>query len=203
MCLFGKKKSLAIGKVVERALVVNWQWAAFLWLELDIIPGTPDVIQVRKEGGGMTMNVPTHSPSANMICSGKLSAKGRTRGTHEEVNGEVALGHGCRGKLGARHDRHIARGLAQTARPAVVQCQPLNRAKKLPSSGPTPGTNEVRMAQTVIPYTRLLVVRSATVAPPMARIRELMDPMRSGRLSACRSWLPAPLGSAAGRMQQV
>jgi len=151
----------------------------------------------------MIMNVPTHSPSVNMICSGKLSAKGRTRGTHKKVNSKVALGHGCHSKLRARHDRHVARGLAQTACPAVVQCQPLNRAKKLLSSRPMPGTNEVRMAQTVIPYTRLLVVQSATVVPPMARIRELMDPMRSGRLSACRSWLPAPLGSAAGRMRQV
>jgi len=151
----------------------------------------------------MTMNVPTHSLSANTICSWKLSAKGCTRGTHEEVNGEVVPGHGCHGKLGARCDQHIAHGLAQTACPAVVQCQPLNRAKKLLSSGPTPGTNEVRMAQMVILYMRLLVVRSATVAPPVARIRELMDPMRSRRLSACRSWLPAPLGSAAGRMRQV
>jgi len=151
----------------------------------------------------MTMNVPMHSPSANTICSWKLSAKGRTRGMYKEVNGKVAPGHGCCSKLGARHDRHIACGLAQTARPAVVQCQPLNCAKKLPSSGPTPSTNEVRTAQMVIPYTRLLVVWSATVAPPVARIRELMDPMRSRRLSACRSWLPAPLGSAAGRMQQV
>ena len=45
--------------------------------------------------------------------------KVKRKGPHEDVDSEVAPGHGCRGNLGAGHDRGVARGLAQAVCSAV------------------------------------------------------------------------------------
>jgi hypothetical protein len=62
----------------------------------------------------------------------------------------------------------------------IVQRQLSKCAEKLPSSGPRLGADAANTPQTVIPYARFLgEYRSATVAPPVARIGEPNKPVRN------------------------
>ena len=104
---------------------------AFLWLQLTlaIILGLLDVIQVREEVDECANEGPEEEQVDELLAPAVDTEKDELepdvqervdeagvnverKGAHEDVDSEVARGHGCRGHLGGRHGRRIARGLA-------------------------------------------------------------------------------------------
>jgi len=134
----------------------------------------------KDEGEGLDPDVRESVDEASIDVERKpdLLLEVECKGTHE-VDGEVTLGHGCRGKLGARHDRHVAHGLAQAAHPAVESsASPRTAPRSSRAAGPRSAPMKRGRPRQSSRTRACWWYRSATVVPPVARIREPMDPMR-------------------------
>ena len=74
----------------------------------------PAVDTKKDEGEGLEPGVQERvdEASINVECEHDRLLEVERKGVHEDVDSEVAWGHGCRSNLGGRHGRCIACGLA-------------------------------------------------------------------------------------------